>query len=187
MIQGLRLQSWSFFFFVSLLLLAFLSMHYNFLHWEQQTSLDIHPKSKIFLCISLDHNLFRLEYEKERERVEDILFQTALSSCLVVVYTRGRVSFKSRDGELSLSCFKNKKRFLRRQKENRKRKKKKEKRPSGRHKKRKREKLLNNLLISKKRVFEASSLGTLSIYLSYIYSRSFPTMCNPITRTSFVP
>ena len=59
--------------------------------------------------------------------MEDILFQTALSSCLVVVYTRGRVSFKSRDGELSLSCFKNKKRFLRRQKENRKRKNKKEK------------------------------------------------------------
>ena len=86
-----------------------------------------------------------------------------------------------------MSCFKNKKRFLRRQKENRKRKKRKKKRPSGRHKKRKREKLLNNLLISKKRVFEASSLGTLSIYLSYIYSRSFPTMCNPITRTSFVP
>jgi hypothetical protein len=47
--------------------------------------------------------------------VEDILFQTPLSSCLIVVYTRGRVSFKSGDGELS--CFKNKNRFLRRQKE----------------------------------------------------------------------
>ena len=88
--------------------------------------------------------------------MEDILFQTPLSSCLIVVYTRGRVSFKSGDGELS--CFKNKNRFLRRQKEREKEKKyqvvkkKREERPSGRHKKREKEKLLNDLLISKKRV-----------------------------------
>ena len=76
--------------------------------------------------------------------MEDILFQTPLSSCLIVVYTRGRVSFKSGDGELS--CFKNKNRFFRRQKEREKEKKyqvvkkKREERPSGRHKKKRKRK-----------------------------------------------
>ena len=83
--------------------------------------------------------------------MEDILFQTPLSSCLIVVYTRGRVSFKSGDGELS--CFKNKNRFLRRQKEREKEKntkwsKKREKKDQVvAIKKREKEKLLNDLLI----------------------------------------